>query len=140
MNHENRGRLAVDLNGNWRLYTNTLPRGSRAIGTVSRDGIDTGALVLIEATGLYVQVNAGAIRSLPQDKVQAAISSARTGRGGPGRGQGRRAKDGATGLRRVNVTLDARSVEALREHGDGDLSLGIRRAAEMINRSVAQPE
>lgn len=76
--HPNRGRLAVDLSSNkWRIYTNTLPVNSRALGTVTRDGYDTGALALIEATGLYVQVNAGVIRSLDQRKVSAAITAAR---------------------------------------------------------------
>jgi hypothetical protein len=78
MTHTNRGRLAVDLGGKWRLYTNTLPANSSALGTVTRDGCDTGALVLIETTGLYVQVNAGAIRTLPQHKVVAALAEART--------------------------------------------------------------
>ena len=109
MTHNNRGRLAVAIGGNWRLYTNTIPAGSRALGTVAREGYDTGALVLIEATSLYVQVNAGAVRSLPQSKVVAALAEVRTGQGGAGRGQGRKAAD-----------------------GDGDLSLGIRRAAVLV--------
>jgi len=71
--HTNRGRLTVDSNGNWRLYTNTIPANGRAIGTVTRGIGDTGALVLIETTGIYVQVNAGALRSLPQGKVLAAL-------------------------------------------------------------------
>ena len=72
--HTNRGRLTVDVNGKWRLYTNTIPKGSVVIGTVERSDIgDKGALVRIEATSLYVQVNAGAVRSLPQGKVKAAL-------------------------------------------------------------------
>lgn len=132
MTHNNRGRLVVDLSGKWRLYTNTLPANSRALGTITREGYDTGALVLIEATGLYVQANAGAIRSLPQAKVAAALAEVRTGSGGPGRGQGLKAADGATGLKRTNITIDPESAETLRAFGDGDLSLGIRRAAAHI--------
>lgn len=132
MTHDNRGRLAVDLGGKWRLYTNTLPAHSRALGTVTRDGCDTGALVLIDATGLYVQVNAGAVRSLPQIKVLGALDEVRTGQGGPGRGQGVKAADGATGLERKNITIDPARAEVLRAFGDGDLSLGIRRAADHI--------
>lgn len=79
MTHANRGRLTVDLGGNWRLYTNTLPANSRAIGTVNRDGYDTGALVMIEATGLYVQINAATLRNLDQRKVIAALSAAQAG-------------------------------------------------------------
>ena len=136
MTHNNRGRLAVDLGGKWRLYTNTLPANSRALGTVTSEGYDTGALVLIEATGLYVQVNAGSIRSLPKSKVAAALAEVRTGSGGPGRGQGIKAADGATGLKRTNITIDAASAETLRAFGDGDLSLGIRRAANHIKSSL----
>ena len=78
MNHSNRGRLTVQIDGPWRLYTVTIPKGSRALGTVTRDGLDTGALVLIEATGLYVQVNVGVIRSLDQRKVKAALAASAT--------------------------------------------------------------
>lgn len=129
--------IAIDLSGNWRLYTNTIPHGARALGTVARDGYDTGALVLIEATGLYVQVNAGAVRSLDQRKVVDALATERTGQGGPGRGQGRKAADGVGSVERKNVTLDADSIETLRSFGDGDLSLGIRRAAAHLKSSKA---
>lgn len=73
MTHTNRGRLVVDTNGNWRLYTNTIPVNSTPLGTVTLDKSDTGALVRIDATGVYVQVNAGAIRSLDGRKVAAAL-------------------------------------------------------------------
>lgn len=74
--HANRGRLAVDLSGKWRLYSNTIPQGSQVLGTVTRDAGDTGALV-ITAAGLYAQVNAGVVRALPQSKVAAAVAQAR---------------------------------------------------------------
>ena len=63
------------------------------------------------------------------------LAVALTGRGGPGRGQGIRASDGATGLKRTNITIDSESADALRSFGDGDLSLGIRRAAAHIKKS-----
>ena len=132
MTHTNRGRITVDLGGKWRLYTNTLPAGSRAIGTITREGYDTGALVLIEATGLYVQINAGCLRRLPQYKVVAALAEVRTGQGGAGRGQGIKAADGASNLKRTNITIDPTSADTLRAFGDGDLSLGIRRVAAHI--------
>lgn len=132
MTHNNRGRLAVTLGGNWRIYTNTLPAGSRAIGIVTRGGIDAGALVLIEASGLYVQINANAMRNLDQNKVTAALEQVRTGQGGPGRGQGVKAADGAVGLERKNITIDPERAAVLRAFGGGDLSLGIRRAADHI--------
>lgn len=52
--------------------------------------------------------------------------------GGAGRGQGVKAADGATGLKRINVSLDPPSIDVLRTLGDGELSLGIRRAAKRI--------
>lgn len=75
MGHSNRGRLTVNPDGAWRLYTNTLPEGSNVVGTVTRGESDTGALVLISATGQYVQVNAGSLRSLDQRKVKAALGA-----------------------------------------------------------------
>ncbi|RKP44753.1 hypothetical protein D7S86_27430 [Pararobbsia silviterrae] len=55
-----------------------------------------------------------------------------TGRGGAGRGQGRKAIDAAGKLHRKSVTLDEQSIATLRAFGDGDLSVGIRRAATAI--------
>ena len=41
-----------------------LPQGAKLIGTVTRDGYDTGALVEL-VNGRQVQYNAGVIRNLP---------------------------------------------------------------------------
>lgn len=112
----NDGRLTVDINGNWRLYTQTIPKNSTPLGTVTRGGYDTGALVRL-ASGVYVQVNAGVIRRLDGRKVAAALGTA-----------GRPPKMGGGG--RINVYLDAASVEAARRLGEGNVSLGIRRAIE----------
>jgi len=73
MSGPNRGRLAVLMGGPWRLYTRPLP-GWQMIGTVQR-GFEIGALAKSPA-GLYAQINAGAVRSLDQRKVSAAISGA----------------------------------------------------------------
>lgn len=124
--HDNRGRLVVDLGGNWRLYTTYLPAGARAIGVINSNG-ETGALVQT-ASGIYARVNAGAVISLPQRKVMQVIEQERTGSGGAGRGQGAKAADGVTNVARYNVTLDAQSEAIARKLGDGDRSLGIRRA------------
>ncbi len=63
------------------------------------------------------------------------LCSARSTHGGPGRGQGIKAADGATNLKRTNISIDAESAEILRCFGEGDLSLGIRRAAAHIKKS-----
>ncbi len=52
--------------------------------------------------------------------------------GGAGRGQGRKSGDGAVGLERKMITIDPNRAEVLRAVGDGWLSLGVRRAADMI--------
>lgn len=108
-------KITVDTAGNWKLYTNTLPSNSTALGTVTRDGFDTGALVRIESTGLYAQVNAGTIRSLDGRTVAAALGTA----GRPSEMEGGK---------RVNVYLDADSLAIAAKLGDGNVSEGIRKA------------
>ena len=55
---------------------NMPPIGYGYIGTVTRDGCDTGALA-VSAAGHYVQVNGGAVRSLPQAETRAAYQTVR---------------------------------------------------------------
>lgn len=133
MTHSNRGRFAVDAAADWRMYSAApLPAGARALGVITRGDGQAGALVRL-ASGVLVQINAGALRSLPQDKALAAWRAAIKGRsGGPGMGQGRKPPDHDLikgPMRRYSVTLDDASVEHLRELADGDLSAGIRLAA-----------
>ena len=115
MTHDNRGRITVDPAGNWRLYINALPAGAVPLCTVTRDGTDTGALVRYVATGLYAQVNAGAVRSLDGRKVAAALGTT---------GRPAEIEDG----RRVSVYLDPKSIAAAEVLGEGSISAGIRRA------------
>jgi hypothetical protein len=127
MTHQNRGRLTVSLGGNWRLYTNTAPAGCTMLGTVTRGETETGALVQTEA-GIYSMLNARVYKSLDQRKIVAAITEARAGsHGGPGRGQGLKAADGATGLQRVNINIDPKS-DAIAHRAGKDRSTGIREA------------
>lgn len=71
MTHDNRGRLTVIPGGPWRIYTNPIA-GWEMLGTVQR-GLEIGALAKSPA-GIYAQVNAGAVRSLDQRKVEAALA------------------------------------------------------------------
>lgn len=66
--------LKVSKNGNWQLYwgIGPLPTGAEALGTVQRETLETGALIRL-VTGIYVQGNAGAIRTLDQSEVGAAL-------------------------------------------------------------------
>lgn len=77
-NHPSRGQITVDLAGPWRRYANHIPMGGQPMGTVTTARGETGALVWIERTGIYVRLNAGAMVALPQGKVQAAIDAARS--------------------------------------------------------------
>lgn len=111
--------LTVDPGGNWRLYTSTLPADSDPIGTVTRDGYDTGALVRIAKTGKYVQVNAGAIRSLDGRTIASLLGLF---------GRPPKIADG----RRVQVYLDPDSLDTAARIGDGSMSAGIRRALSAV--------
>ena len=73
MGHSNRNRLTVDRPGKPGIYQLAPLPGWEVIGTVSRGGGDTGALVRNNRTGLYAQANAGVIRTLDQRKVEAAL-------------------------------------------------------------------
>lgn len=64
------------------------------------------------------------------------LAIALSGRGGPGRGQGRKPADGATGLKRRNISLDDARADVLRAFGGGDLSVGIRRAADAVRKKA----
>lgn len=114
MTHTNRGRLTVNIDGKWRLYTNTIPSGAEPLGTVTQGEGDTGALVKLPS-GLYVQVNAGTMRNLDGRKVAAALGTA-----------GRPSE--MSGGKKVNTYLDAESVAIATRLGNGNVSEGIRKA------------
>lgn len=124
-----RSRITVDTSGSWRLYwgNNPLPAGTAALGTVTV-GHETGALLVTPAG--YAVGNARALRQLDPRKTRAAILTA--GGEPPALPTGPKPADGASGVIRKNVTLDQPSIDKLRTLGDGDLSLGIRRAAAKL--------
>lgn len=67
--------IFVDRKGNWSWYNPVLPPGMTALGTIRRGLGDTGALFRVDATGIYVQANAGSMRSLDQRAVQLALDA-----------------------------------------------------------------
>jgi hypothetical protein len=119
MTNSNPYRLTADIHGEWRLYTNTIPAGSTPIGTVTRgdDDSDTGALVLIEATDTYVQVNSGEIRRLDQQQIIEALRASES-----------EIQPSEIVLKRVNIMLDAESLQIATQLGGGNISAGIRMA------------
>lgn len=66
--------IDISLGDGWQLYSITIPRGSRALGTVTRETGQTGVLILT-SIGIYAQLNAGVVRSLPQSAVRSALSA-----------------------------------------------------------------
>ncbi len=73
----NRGSSTVHLDADWTQYTDALPQGSIALGTVTRDNI-TGALVFIEATQDYLLIAANLVHKLNARKIRAAIHQAQS--------------------------------------------------------------
>lgn len=73
MSLAHRSRVSVEIPGNQWLYgICTLPSDWEKIGTVTTSQA-AGLLVRNTRTGIYCQYCCGAIRSLPQDKVLAAL-------------------------------------------------------------------
>lgn len=112
MSHENRSRVTVELGAVSPLYPEPHLPGWEYAGIVSA-GADKGPLVRNTRTGVYAMSIGGAIRSLDQRKVRAAIDPA--------------AKK-LEGGKRVNVYLDQASLSKAAELGAGNVSEGIRRA------------
>ncbi len=73
----NRGPSTVQLDADWTQYTDALPQGSIALGTVTR-GKATGALVFIEATQEYLLIAPNLVHKLNARKMRAAIQQAQT--------------------------------------------------------------
>jgi archaeosine-15-forming tRNA-guanine transglycosylase len=59
--------------------------------------------------------------------------------GGSGRDAGRTSADGRTGKARC-VKIDAESLATLKAYGDGELSLGVRRAADLVRASADEKQ
>lgn len=110
MPSNNRAKIIVDLAGKAGLYQPTPIPGYTCLGTVTQ-GDNTGALYRNDRSGTYVMANAGAIRSLDQRKVLAALGS-----------NASKMDDG----KRRNVYMSDRDADYLRELGGGNLSEGIR--------------
>ena len=67
--------LTVDLQGKWALWhAQPIPKGWRVLGTVTRGKDDTGALAQTPH-GEYVQLNAGAARTLDRHAVKRAMEA-----------------------------------------------------------------
>lgn len=76
MSRARRARLTVEVPGNPALYLPPagMPPSWEIIGAVTV-AESTGALVRNTRTGIYCKANGGAVRSLPQRKVEAALAA-----------------------------------------------------------------
>lgn len=74
MSKGHRNRVQVEIPGTPEKYQPGGLPGWEMVGVVT-DAEGTGALVKSEASGLYCRANDGRVRSLPQQKVLAAISA-----------------------------------------------------------------
>jgi hypothetical protein len=72
--------ITIDPDGNWQVYSQALPNGVEVLGTITRRGYDTGALVRFKTSGNYAQVNAGIVRSVPAFKVLQSLEDAKAKR------------------------------------------------------------
>jgi len=115
--------------GNPRRYQpNDLP-GWQIVAEVRR-GAARGALVYNPSTDGYRMARAGALSSLDQREVRAALGIEPVEPGRP--------NEMESGGRR-NIYLDALSIERAREAGDGNLSLGVRIALEQWSQIKGLP-
>ena len=72
--------MKVVIDANWKRYTNTVPKNFEAVGTITDDDGDSGALVVINrgSIPMYWQLNAGVLKGLPQHEVKAAVELAKS--------------------------------------------------------------
>lgn len=120
MGHENRSRVTVDQNGDWRMYTKTLPANAEPLGVVMRGVGNAGALVLMENGTYYAQVNDGVVIRLDARKISSALGLKSKG--------GR--KEEMDGGRNVTTYLSSDAIARAKEIGGGNVSKGIRVALE----------
>lgn len=105
--------ISIKTTEAWQTYwgATPLPEGAIALGVVTRSPGDRGALIQL-ASGVYMQGNAHALRSLPQDKVEAALRSGRPLAGDEPRKQ-------------RQLTLPDSEFEQLKEIGKGNASAAV---------------
>ncbi len=130
-----RATLAVDPFADPYAYA-TCPPGATMHGVVTHRG-ETGALMLVGGT--FVRANGATWNPLPAADLAAVLAAARPGRRGGARpGSGPKPADGAVGVRRVNIMLDPISDATARALGDGDRSVGIRRALAKLSHDPSK--
>lgn len=116
--------MKVDFNPPPSKDSRNLPIGATLVGRVSEDD-DTipGALVRL-ASGEYVRFNMGHKGKLDQFLVADAMDRAKTGIGG--------LVQSGNVSRQCNMMLSEEVIHTLRNYGAGNLTAGVRRAADLV--------
>lgn len=119
--------LYIDLAGNPRAYTKRPPVGATPLGTIAV-GDACGALYRLNS-GIYARVvGRDYIEKLDEVEVEAAIVEARTRSTVAGIVPVRQSPP----MRLRSVSLDDATADTLRAYGGGNLSGGIRKAADLV--------
>lgn len=122
MTHGNRGRVTINPDGDWTLFTSraSIPAGAEVLGVV-KSGTIAGALVRM-ASGGYVQINNGVMKTLDGRKVSSALGLKSNG--------GR--KETMDGGKRITIYLSEGDIALAKSLGNGNVSEGIRTALKKI--------
>ncbi len=113
MAHENRGRLAVDPDGNWRLCTATCRKASKSLALSPTRMAKKARWCGFLRRGFTHRSSLGRHEASTAKKVRAALGI-----------QGRPTL--LEGGKRINVYLDAESLDTAQKIGGGNASEGIR--------------
>jgi len=133
MNHKNRSRLTVDINGDWKKYlqSHTDDDGFVAVGTVSMSDNEIYALLHCQSTEKYIAVRDGnsdiEFLKLDQRKVKAALGISNNA-GAPVQ---------LDDAKPCNLSLDAPTRAIFKRLGDGKMALGARIAAQSADKYAA---
>jgi len=125
-------KILVDLQASITRYTKDIPAGATAIGVITTDGKDPGALVQFIDSGRYAQINHGHVRDIDQTATAIAHLDAmsRPACIKNNRPVGRPRLNQSERMTLYSVYLDDPTAEYYRTAGDGNLSLGIRTKAK----------
>lgn len=80
-NHSSRNRVDIQPLGTdhwscpWALRVNPIPRGADLIAQISV-GNDKGLLIQLKRTGSYAMLKGGCVRTVPHNKIVAALANA----------------------------------------------------------------
>lgn len=99
------------------LWQSLPVEGFEVVGIIDHENGDKGALAYCKESGRYVQLNAGVVKSLDQRKVKALVGI-KSNAGAPPK---------ISNGKRRNLYIANAAFEELKEIGNGNASLGLRK-------------